>query len=166
MKSCGEIQPERVVEEWQPAIARVAASYVDASLRDDLTQELLISVWRALESFRGDCSLRTYIYRVAHNRAVDFVRRRARQPETEEFEHMKSGEPSAERVVSARRKRDRLLEAIRTLPLSYRQPLTLALDGLSYDEIADVLGLSTSNVGVRIHRARKKLESAMEDDDE
>lgn len=166
----GDDQPGRdvqaLLEEWTPAVRRMAASYVAGDEREDLTQEILLSVWESLPDFRGESSMRTYIYRIAHNRAIDFVRKRSTRPSTDaadrQTEELASSAPSVDRVAEARCKKRRLLAAVRQLRLSWRQPLTMALDGLSYAEIAEILGLSESNVGVRIHRARKRLKDVLD----
>lgn len=152
---------DSLVVEWTPAVRRVAASYVDGEEREDLTQDILLAMWESLPGFRGDSSLRTFIYRIAHNRAIDFVRKRSNRPTTESADGLNSGAPAADRVAEARCRKRRLVTAVRQLPLSYRQPLTMVLDGLSYAEIAEVLDISESNVGVRVHRARQRLKETL-----
>jgi RNA polymerase sigma-70 factor (ECF subfamily) len=155
-----------LLEQWTPAVRRVAASYVAGEGREDLTQDILLAVWESLPRFREESSLRTFIYRIAHNRAIDFVRKQTRrptaEPAAEEADQLVSEAPSTEQIAEARRKKRRLVAAVRTLPVNFRQPLTMALDGLSYAEIADILDLSESNIGVRIHRARQRLNDILE----
>lgn len=148
--------------EWAPAMRRVASSYVGAAQREDLTQDILLAIWESLPDFRQESSLRTFIYRIAHNRAIDYVRKQSRRPPMEEADELVSPAPGADEVAQARRRKHQLVAAIRTLPLSYRQPLTMSLDGLSYAEIGDILGISENNVGVRIHRARRDLQKTLD----
>jgi RNA polymerase sigma-70 factor, ECF subfamily len=155
---------ERVLAEFGPAIGRLAGSYEpDAGRRDDLAQEIAIALWRALPRFRGDCSLRTFVYRIAHNRALTHVWRRGRVPTTEvaEAEQVVDPAESAESRAARGQRRARLDVAIRTLPLVHRQVLTLALEDLSHAEIASVLGIRENAVAVRLTRARQALREAL-----
>ena len=74
-----ETRLREVLREFGPMLSRVAMSYeADPTLREDLLQEITFSIWKALPSFRGDASLKTFVARVAHNRAVDHVMQRQR----------------------------------------------------------------------------------------
>lgn len=89
MRSGGEVreaQLERLLREFGPAVARLCAAYErDPAERDDLWQDIAFSLWKALETFRGECSEKTFVYRVARNRALThrFRRRRATAPISE-----------------------------------------------------------------------------------
>lgn len=146
-----------------PALGRLAASYTRSTAdRDDLFQEISLAIWRALPQFRGECSERTFVFRVAHNRAITFIAQR--KPATGFEAELDPVDPRAdpEKTVSQTQQEERLMEAIRRLPLAYRQTITLTLEGLSYAEIADVLGIGESNVGVRLNRARNLLRGMLE----
>lgn len=157
---------QRVISEFGPALRRVAASYeADPSLREDLFQEICLALWKALPSFRGEASLKTFIYRIAHNRGLSHGWREARRPtELEEPERVLDDRPSPERSAHASQRRRRLLAAIRRLPLSAREVLTLRLEGLSFQEIAEVTGLTENNATVRASRARQQLKKLLEED--
>ena len=71
--------------------------------------------------------------------------------------------PDPETSLKSEQRYERLLQAIRSLPLQYRTVVTVMLEGMSYAEIADVAGLSESNVGVRLNRARDMLRNSLED---
>src|SRR5271170_5136471 len=74
--SAAEQQLNRLLTANGPALLRLAASYTNtASDRDDLVQDIAIALWKALPKFRGECSERTFLFRVAHNRAIDYLRR-------------------------------------------------------------------------------------------
>jgi RNA polymerase sigma factor (sigma-70 family) len=155
---------ERLLAEFGPALRRLAGSYEpDAGRRDDLAQEIAIALWRALPRFRGECSLRTFVYRIAHNRALTHVwrRGRARTAEVAEAEHVVDPAESPESRVARGQRRDRLDVAIRTLPIVHRQVLTLALEDLSHAEIGGVLGIRENAVAVRLTRARQALREAL-----
>jgi RNA polymerase sigma factor (sigma-70 family) len=146
-----------------PALSRLAASYTrSASEREDLVQETGLAIWSALPRFRGDCSERTFLFRIAHNRAMTSLARR-RQTNIEPVDEIEIADPTpdAEVTLSREQRSQRLLSAIRGLPLGYAQVVTLTLEGLSYAEIADVLGITETNVGARLTRAREMLRSIL-----
>lgn len=140
-------------------IARVFAAGAD---QHDLLQELMLAVWRAQLSFRGESAPATFIFRVAHNRALTWrrgeTRRRLRHSE---YERLAVEESAAEDPLLAR-----LYAAIRQLEPLDRSLVLLSLEGQSYAEIAGLHGLSETNVGARLTRARKKLTQLTEQDDE
>jgi RNA polymerase sigma factor (sigma-70 family) len=145
------------------ALTRLAGSYVGTTPdRDDLVQDIIVAVWRALPRFRGECSERTFIFRIAHNRAIAYITRRKLQVQdaADELE-VEDSRPNPEQTLSAEQDGRRLLDAIQHLPVSHRQVVTLMLEGLSYSEIADVLGISETNVGARLTRARQMLRARL-----
>jgi RNA polymerase sigma-70 factor (ECF subfamily) len=155
---------EALLAQYTGAIRRLAAAYTATTGdQEDLFQEIAIAIWQALPQFRHQCSERTFAYRIAHNRAITFVSRKrvdaaslATEVEPEDFR------PNPETQISQGQQRQHLLKAINRLPVPYRQIITLALEGLEYAEIAEVLGIGESNVGVRLSRARKLLRDLME----
>jgi RNA polymerase sigma-70 factor (ECF subfamily) len=153
---------ERVVREHGDLLARVAWGYVDnANDVDDLMQEILMALWRALPRFRGDSSERTFVLRVAHNRGISFSIARRRFRTVPETEQLRDPAPLAEALLIEEQRHDQLMRAIRTLPEMQRQAVMLHLEGLSPREIAQVQGTSENNVGVRLTRARKALRARL-----
>lgn len=158
----------RILRENARPLERLVASYARSDAdRADLRQDVALALWSALPGFRGDCSERTFLLRVAHNRALTFISKRG-QP-TEEIED------HADRVVATsgknpavaydRKQRENgLLAAVRALPVMHRQVITLLLEGLSHREIASVLGTNENNVGVRANRARAAIRVLLEDE--
>jgi RNA polymerase sigma factor (sigma-70 family) len=146
------------------ALARLAASYTSStSDRDDLLQEIALALWRALPKFRGDCSERTFLFRIAHNRCIAHLSQRGSTIALDDASiDLADPRPGADVRLSHEQQAERLLEGIRRLPLIYRQAITLSLEGLAYKEIGQVLGIAESNVGVRLNRARQLLRSMME----
>jgi RNA polymerase sigma-70 factor (ECF subfamily) len=116
-------------------------------------------LWRALPSFRGDCSERTIVLRIAHNRAVNHVQhwRRRHTEVLEDTAEIADTNVDLERDVSQQQRQERLQAAVQHLPLGLRQVVILTLEGLSTAEISDVLGISGNNVAVRLTRARQAL---------
>jgi RNA polymerase sigma factor (sigma-70 family) len=155
---------DRVLAEFAPAIRRLAGCYEpEHGSRDDLAQEIAIALWRALPGFRGDCSIRTFVFRIAHNRALTHVWRRGRVQTTEVTDTVAVSDPaqSPEVRLEHDRRSARLRAAIQSLPLVHRQVLTLALEDLSHAEIASVLGIRENAAAVRLTRARQALRSAL-----
>jgi len=149
-----------LMKTYGPALGRVVASYARPGDQDDLAQDIAMALWNALPSFRGDCSERTFVFRVAHNRALTHVaRRRARG---EELPEIVDGAPTPEARASDRQQVDRLFAAIRRLSVAYRQVLTMALEDMDHAEIGACLGISTANVAVRLNRARVALREQIE----
>jgi RNA polymerase sigma-70 factor (ECF subfamily) len=141
------------------SLTRLAGSYVrEPGDRDDLLQEIAVAIWQALPRFRGECSERTFLFRIAHNRAIAFIsRRHLPLQETDEAFEVEDGRPNPEEAMATGQQGQRLLDAIQRLPVSLRQVVTLALEGLTYAEIGDVLGITETNVGARLTRARQRL---------
>ncbi len=159
---------ERIIAANGSALSRLAASYTNTlSDRDDLLQEIAFAIWQALPRFREECSERTFAFRIAHNRAITHLSRsKAQSSESiadEEIEVADPG-PGPELNLAQRQTADRLRNAVRRLPVAYRQVILLTLEGLGYREISEVLGISESNVGVRLNRARQILQNPMEKD--
>lgn len=155
---------DRLVAANGPALARLAASYTNKlSDRDDLLQEIAMALWQALPRFRGECSERTFLFRIAHNRAVAHLARSRSQPVSGDEEvEVHDPSPDPEAGLAQGQLVERLRRAIRRLPVVYRQVITLSLEGLGYAEVAEILGISESNVGVRLTRARQILRESLE----
>ncbi len=143
----------------------VANGFAQGVDRHDLMQELLLALWRAVPAFRQSARPTTFIYRVAHNAALAWRRtQRNYQQRVDRFETMQAIDPPSD-ATAAGRERDALqflYAAIRELPPLDRSLVLLHLDGLSYVEMAEIHGLSETNVGVRLNRLKQKLTTAME----
>jgi RNA polymerase sigma factor (sigma-70 family) len=155
---------EGLVAAYGPALMRLIASYESvAQTREDLLQEILLAVWTALPRFRGDSSERTFVFRIAHNKCLTHVWRRGTRAEVEaDLPEVTDPHSNPEAQAIQNHRRGLLMDAIRSLPLNYRQVLTLALEDLSPPEIAAVLGISENNAAVRLNRARKALRLILE----
>jgi len=156
---------QEIIREYGPALKRVAASYAPPGPeREDLEQEILASIHHAIPNFRGEASVRTYLYRIAHNCGIQALKSRERSAEVSplrEQDHTTSKTPESHAME--RERYERLASAIRELPLGLRQPMVLRLEGLSYEEIGATLGLTQNTVGVRLHRATAALEGLMKE---
>lgn len=154
----------RLLQEHDRALRRLAASYErDPSRQQDLLQEIWLAVWQALPRFRGDCTERTFVFRIAHNRAVSHVdhwhRRRAES--LDDVAPLAAPHPDPEHALSAQQRHERLRAAVQSLPIGLRQIVVLSLEGLTHAEIADIVGITENNVAVRLSRARATLSRAL-----
>ena len=150
----------RLLQEHDRSLRRLAASYErDAARQEDLVQDIWFAVWRALPAFRDECSERTFIFRIAHNRAVSHVDhwQRRRTDTLDDDATFLSPDPDPEHALSQQQRHERLRHAVQSLPISMRQVVVLALEGLTHAEIAEILGITANNVAVRLTRARVGL---------
>lgn len=149
-----------------PSVGRVAGLYArGAAERADLAQEIWFGVWRALPGFRGECSERTFVFRIAHNRGISHsMARRRDHIELDEAGELADRAPGPEALTEQEQVRARLMAAVRELPPNLREPVALKLEGLADREIAEVLGITENNTAVRLTRARAELRKLMEPD--
>jgi len=160
---------KRLLAEHQGAVWKVARAYTRTTEDcKDLVQEILLHVWRSLPRFQGRASASTWFYRVALNTALGWHRkehrRRTRQQPILAVEELPaSGSDSAQQVVQ-REAVERLFAAIRQLPKTDAALVLLYLDDLSYRQMAEVLGVSENNVGVKLNRAKKTLGELMKEE--
>ena len=155
----------RLLKANHAPLKRLAASYTaNASDRDDLLQEIAIALWRALPRFRGECAERTFLFRIAHNRCITHLSKRRDTVSLDDAGiDPEDPQASSEALVADEQQRARFMQAIRGLPVIHREVLVLFLEGMDYGEIAAVVGISESNVGVRLNRARQKLKALLGD---
>lgn len=149
--------------------ARIYSIMDDANEADDIAQEVFLHVFYSLNSFRGKSLFSTWLYRITVNECLQVLRKRKNKPfsiETalNENEHLKlqdilkSNEENAENKL-LREERERLaMKLLKALPDRFRVVLTLRkMEGLSYREIAENMGISVNTVKVWLFRARMKL---------
>jgi len=165
--------PESLFRSWLTehggAVLKVARAYtLTTEDCQDLVQEILLQVWRSLPQFQGRASASTWLYRVALNTALGWHRkerrRQGRQRSILEVDDPGvTGSDGAQQAVQ-REIVGRLYAAIRQLPKADAALVLLYLDDLSYRQIAEVLGISEGNVGVKLNRAKKALGKLMNED--
>lgn len=155
----------RILREYAPMAFRLAASHeADRELAKDLAQDILVAVWRAWPGFKRVCSERTYVARIAHHRIVTHIARSAARPlHTGLCEELLSPDPTPEESVIRSAAHAALLDAIRRLPIAYREVAILLLEGLSIGEVAETLGLTQNAVSIRAVRARQMLRELMKE---
>lgn len=138
----------------------------DEAARDDLFQDIALALWRAAPNFRAEASLRTFVLRIAHNRAASHVARAATRGRflldaRDTRDDLHPGERSPERDAVAGEQRERLEGALGQLSWALRQPVLLRLEGLAHADIAELLGVSENAVAIRLTRAKDRLRSLL-----
>ena len=144
--------------EYGAALSRIARGYeVDPDKRRDLLQEMHLALWRSFEGFKSLCSLRTWVYRVAHNAATSYVmrQRRARPQMLVSLDEAPAMaiEIQADRSAAL----TQLMDLIRHLKPMDRQVILAWLDGMEAAEISELTGLSPGNVATKVHRIKAIL---------
>ena len=155
---------KQIVDEHGVALRRLCGGYEsDEALRHDLEQEVLLNLWRSLPRFRGDASLRTWMYRVAHNTASRHVRTALRRPmptaDEQAVERQTSAELNPEANVETSIARARLRTCIGQLRPLDRQLILLYLEDIPQADIAEITGLSRANVSTRVGRIKDELKT-------
>jgi RNA polymerase sigma factor (sigma-70 family) len=149
---------DRIVREHGDALSRVARGYVESAAdHDDLMQDILVAIWRALPRFRAESSERTFVFRIAHNRGCTFVARRRDHDPLFDDDQIPDPRPGVDEEIDRASERARLFAAVRRLPAGQRQAVMLRLEGFSVAEIAATQEITENNASVRLNRARARL---------
>lgn len=140
-------------------IVKIVRSFTtDPTDAEDLTQEITLALWRSMSSFEGRSKPSTWIWRIALNRAISWQRATAHPHiDLDEVAEPSSSDRADDGVLV-----DRIYDAIRTLNPIDRALIMLSLEGHRYSEIADITGLTETNVGARLSRARTRLSEHLE----
>jgi RNA polymerase sigma-70 factor (ECF subfamily) len=156
-------QEQRYLEaaaEFGPALDRLARGYeADADLRRDLRQEIHVQLWRSLAKFDGRCSLKTWVYRVAHNVAASHVLKHKAKAKLVGLEELEAAADAddPEAAAGERQAVERLQAMIRALKPPDSQIMLLYLEGFDAAAIGEVTALSSGAVAVKIHRIKAVL---------
>ncbi len=163
---------ERLVERHQARV-RTNCRFLTGSPADaeDLAQEVLVKAYFGLDAFEGKSKFRTWLNRIKVNHCLNHLRKhegRTQVPLEDpvvEAEPQMQTSPDAERAMHAADQRERIQRTLESLPETLRLPLVMRdLDRLSYQEIADALGLGLSAVKMRIKRGREEFRRRFQDD--
>lgn len=169
MPDSRERQFLRLVHANDARLRRICRVYErDLDARQDLYQEIMFQLWRSLPSFTGASAVDTWVYRVALNTALGHVRRQSSRretilPDAERLDADAVASPlgTDDEALELDEHSERLHAAIQQLDGVDRMLVTMQLDGRSYREMAEVIGIGESNVGVKLHRIRKALARAL-----
>jgi RNA polymerase sigma-70 factor (ECF subfamily) len=151
-----------LVEQNQDIIHKICSLYAwNVDDRQDLNQEIVCQLWKSYQSFRGDSKFTTWMYRVALNTALLNARRNRCLVRTESLKEHHGDIPGDVADQEKHGKIGRLYEAISQLHQFDRAIILLYLEQLSYREISEVIGISESNVSVKLVRIKKKLKELL-----
>ncbi|MGD1841081.1 MAG: RNA polymerase sigma factor [Thermonemataceae bacterium] len=129
--------------------------------KQDLFQEILVQLWRAYPKFRGEAKFSTWVYRIGLNVAISFLRKEKRKPSLVDLPK-EVYEMAAPEVDEEKEERKKLLYwAIRQLKTIEKAIVLLYLEEKSYEEIAQIVGITQNNLRVRISRIKEKLRKLM-----
>ena len=163
---------QNILNDYQDKIYRLCCSYVThPEDRKDLYQDIMLRIWKNLDSFREQSSSGTWVYRVSVNTSIDHLRKQTRKNQTTisiPIDDLRISDESTnieQDYIKSERMR-RLYDSMNTLSFLDKTLITLYLEDLSYRDISAVLGISEQNVGVRLHRVKKALENYLKDDRE
>jgi RNA polymerase sigma-70 factor, ECF subfamily len=153
---------EKIAAEFAAPLARLARAHeVDSHLQQDLLQEIHIALWRSLAAFGGRCSLRTWVYRVAHNVAATYVmrnrRRQSHRLTTLDDIDLAGETPNLDAELDEARAIQKVNALIQSLKPLDRQVIILHLEALAAHEIADIAGLSLAHTYTKLTRIRQLL---------
>jgi RNA polymerase sigma-70 factor, ECF subfamily len=151
-----------VMAQHGAALQRLARAYeADPERRRDLLQDIHFQVWRSLASFDDRCSMRTWVYRVAHNTAASHVvrekRAHGRFVSLEEIDSEPVTATHADASIDAERALERLSDFIRQLNPVDRQVIVCYLEGFSADATAEITGVSPTNIAMKVARVKQAL---------
>ncbi|WP_281543255.1 RNA polymerase sigma factor [Maribacter aestuarii] len=156
-----ETEFAELIRKHQGLLFKVTSIYTDNKTdREDLFQEVVYQLWKSFDSFRNESKITTWMYRVAMNTAISQLKKRKRRPDAVPISDTvlsyseNSNEEYEERLRS-------LYKHIERLNVLEKGLMLLLLEGKSYKEIAEITGLSDSNVGTRISRIKEKLRTNM-----
>lgn len=156
-RSQKEILFTEMLEQNRTLIMRVCYMYAtDSEHFNDLYQETAINLWQGMDKFKGDSKLSTWIYRTTLNTCISYYRKNHRHSETTSLESLMELPDESSNHISELKEMYRLITRLRKLD---RAIILLWLDEKSYDEIAEITGLSRNNVASRLHRIKTQLAS-------
>jgi RNA polymerase sigma-70 factor (ECF subfamily) len=164
-----DTERDRIFNEWlaghKGILFKVVHAYAfEHADRQDLFQEIAIQVWRSVDAFRGDSAVPTWMYRVALNTAIAWTRKEGRHQRGKEQLEVAEGLLTTAAAAHRDPRVEWLYHQIAQLKEVDRSVALLLLDGFSYKEIADVTGLTESNVGVKINRIKSALAGKAEEE--
>ena len=155
MKSAKEKQFEEMVKQYKRTIYSVCYMFSrDNEEINDLFQEILVRLWLGFDQFEQRSSVSTWVYRIALNTAINSDKRAKRRPQTvplsTDIDPYDPQDSSFEQVRQ-------LYALINQLDVMDRGLVLLWLEGIGYDEIAAIMGITVANVGIKLHRIKEKL---------
>lgn len=163
-----EEQFNRLVADNDERIKRICRYYnSNATDQQDMYQEILVNIWKSLENFRGEASINTWLYRIAINTSLSYTGKAYRNLKLMvPAENCNLNSLLDDESLEAKKLEEQQLELLQNemnqLSVIDKALISLMLEGLSMKEIADVIGITESNVKVKIHRIKTQLRTKLE----
>jgi len=165
---------EQLIGPLEQLVWRVCWHYTgNRETAEDCGQEAMVRIWRNLGSYRGDCALESWVYRIAANCCMDWLRKKKRdrsvsmEPMREQGFDPADPAPGPEAQAAAKDERQRLREAIRQLPEEQREALVMTqLEKIPYEEAARMAGVSEGTIKSRVNRAKARLKEILAEERE
>jgi RNA polymerase sigma factor (sigma-70 family) len=152
------VELEKIVEAHAAMVRRIASAYErHPESVDDLVQDVWIAVWQALPRLNNDATLRGYIARITQNICVTHVRRALVRQAQPLSDTLPDPAPAPDETTAHAIRLASLIEAVRSLPENLKAVITLYLEDMPVKDIAAALGISESNVSVRLNRAKSAM---------
>jgi RNA polymerase sigma-70 factor (ECF subfamily) len=160
---------QTIITEYQDMIYRLCCSYVeDNEIRKDLYQNILIRLWKGMDSFQNRSAIGTWVYRVAVNTGLDFLRKELKNKSRSirvDLENVTITDRSTnqEEEVLISEKTQLMYKCINKFSFIDKTIISLYLEDLSYREIAGIVGITEKNVSVKLSRIKKNLNQCLKD---
>ena len=162
-----EEQFRKIAQEHQERVWNICRHYArSADDTKDLQQEVMINVWRNLDSFRGESAVSTWIYRVAVNTCLSYIMKENRRSEfsltldQQHAEHLMQEDETGEKLLTEQRL-DLLHNSINQLNVIDKLLISLSIEKISTREMADIIGITEPNVRTKLHRIREELRTKL-----
>lgn len=151
-----------LVHEYERVIYKVCYLYTTPhNTLNDLYQEVVLNLWKAFPYFRHECKISTWVYRISLNTCISFIRKEKKNPEivtlTQEADFMEENDDTRQMLAQLYRLISRLGQLEKSIILLY-------LEEKSYEEIAEITGLTVTNVGTKLNRIKDKLKKMNKED--
>ena len=162
-----EEQFRKIVDEQQERVWNICRHYA-RSVDDtkDLQQEVMIHVWRNLDSFRNESALSTWIYRIAVNTCLSYIMKENRRSDfnlsidLKTVEHLMNEDETTEKLITEQ-KHEELMNSINQLTVIDKLLISLSIEKISTREMSDIIGITEPNVRTKLHRIREELRQKM-----
>lgn len=156
-----ETEQNTILEDWlgryRSLVFKIVRSYAFTAMdREDLFQEITVQIWKSIPAFRSECAITTWLYRISLNTAIRFSQKHRKRSENttdiESVQHILQDNP-----IPPDERLSWMYDEIAKLDEIDRSITLLMLDGFSYKEMATIIGITESNIGVKINRIKKYL---------
>ncbi len=156
---------ETIYHQHKPMVLQMCLGFVkgDKDIANDLLQEVFISVWSNLKKFKGASTYKTWIYRITVNTCLQYIKKKKRE-RTYPISEIENQTSVANNENITNPNIQRLYKAIGQLKKIDRLIIMMVLGNQDYDSISEIIGIKPTNVRVKIHRIKKRLETILNND--